>query len=271
MKKYNTYYPAVRASKTKKIRKKPSFSFLKPILLFVIFVAICAGTYVLAKKTYHAVAASQLGTWTPSTATVSGADGTLAKELYAAVEEKLNKPFSTRDAVQLQRQLVRAYPQLRHVSVKRGLLTSKVKVTVKRRVPVAQFYVSDGSIRFIDEDGSIYEDKKPDPLRTISTVAFKGTIPTQLNQELVDLIESTLKLKSQLEYASLQFDLTNNTVEMVLPDQCKIYFGQAKNLRQKARRAAQIEELARETAPHPHVLDFTYFDDGKVFLRQVSR
>ena len=151
------------------------------------------------------------------------------------------------------------------------MLTSSIKVAVKRRVPVAQFHASDGSVLFIDEDGTVYEDKKPDPLRTIPQVEFKGTIPTQLSQELIDLIESTLKLKSQLEYASLQFNLTDNTVEMWLPDQCKIYFGQAKNLRQKARRAAQIEALAKQTAPHPHVLDFTYFDDGKVFLRQVPR
>ena len=57
---------------------------------------------------------------------------------------------------------------------------------------------------------------------------------------------------------------------MKLPDTSVIRFGQAKNLRQKVYRAAQIESSAKEKQMTAHELDFTYFDEGKVFLRQMA-
>lgn len=271
MKKYDYYRPSASSvGRKKKNRKKASFSFLKPLVFFLIFVGLCFAAYLGASKTYAAFSASRLGKWKPKAAVVSGADGVMGKELQAAADKKLNAVFSVQDAVALQSALAKKYPQLRRISVKRGILSGKLKISVKRRVPVAKFILPDGAVRFIDEDSTVYADPNPAPLLTVPFVELEGSVPEKLGAEFVGLVQSALKLKDQLDFAFLRFNAGADTVRMYLPDECVINFGPAKNLREKARRAAQIEALAKEGFAHPHELDFTYFDDGKVFLRQTA-
>lgn len=271
MKKYDYYRPSASSlGRKKKIRKKASLSFLKPIVFFFIFAGLCFAAYTGTRKAYRAFAASRLGQWQPSQAVVTGAQGVLAKELQSAADEKTKAPFNVSDAVKFQAALAQKYPQLRRIAVKRGLLSGKLTVSVKRRIPVAKFVLPGGEVRFIDEDSTVYQDPNPDPLHVVPFVELEGKTPQKLGEEFVELVQSALKLKDQLDFAFLRFNLNSDTVSMHLPDGCILNFGQAKNLRQKARRAAQIEALAKDSMPHPHELDFTYFDDGKVFLRQTG-
>lgn len=269
MKKYVYYRPAAAVGKKKKIRKKASFSFLKYIFLFLLFAAVCVGLYWGARRGYEAWTVSRMGKWQASSATVSGAQGVLAKELLAAAQAKTNVNFSVQDAVQLQDELKRKYPQLRQIRVERGLLTGKLKVAVKRREPIARFGEAKQN-QFMDEDGTIYQDPNPDPLISVPTVELQGKVPENLGEEFAGFVRSTLKLKKQLEFSSLQFNLQADTVTMGFADGSVILFGAAKQLRQKARRAAQIRALAQKNTSEPYELDFTYFDAGKVFLRQKA-
>lgn len=272
MKKYDySRVPAMPAGRKKKFRKKASFSFLKPLSFFIVFILLCFAAYVGVSRAYDAFSSSRAGKWTPKTIQIHGAEGALAKELKADAEPKLNVPFSLKDAASLRKSLKQKYPQLGDISVRRGLFSGALKVSVKRRQPVAKFVLPGGAVRYIDEEGNVYPDPTPDPQRSVPFVELEGNIPENLGGEFVDLVQSALKLKAQLDFAFLRFNTDADTVRMHLPDGCVILFGPAKNLRQKARRAAQIEESAAKGAyPHPHELDFTYFDDGKVFLRQAA-
>ena len=271
MKKYDYYRPAATSlGRKKKVRKKPSLSFFKSILFFLVFIGLCFASYLGITKAYQAFSASRLGNWKPTALSITGVDGELAKQIQKETESLVNKDFSVKNAVSLQSRLIKKYPQLRHVSVKRGLMSGKLKIAITRRQPIAKFILPDQNIRFIDQDSTIYADSNPDPLSTVPYVELEGKIPEKLGEEFVDLVESSLKLKDQLDFAFLHFDPSADTVRMHMPDGCVINFGQAKKLRQKARRAAQIEKIAKEGYPHPHELDFTYFDDGKVFLRQTA-
>lgn len=272
MKKYDYYRPSASSlGRKKKVRKRFSFSSLKPFLLFLFFVALCFAGYVGASKAYRAFSASRIGKWTPKAVNISGVDGELAKQLQNAGNAKLDKTFSLADAAALEQELGRKYPQIRQISVKRGLWSGKLKITAKRREAVAKFVLPDGSVRFIDEDSTVYTDPNPDPLAQVPFVELEGNVPAQLGSEFVGLVQSTLKLKDQLDFAFLRFNADKDTVRMYLPDDSIINFGPAKNLKDKARRAAQIEALcAQRSLPVPHELDFAYFDDGKVFLRQTG-
>ncbi len=270
MKKYDYYRPSASSlGRKKKVRKKPSFSFLKPILFFIVFLLLCFGAYLVASKAFAVFSESRLGRWKPETVSVSGVKGVLAKEMQSAAEQAIGKVFSAQDSARLQASFSKKYPQLRRVNVTRALWSGKLKISVKRREPVAKFVLPGGAVRFIDEDSTVYADANPDPLLTVPFVELEGNVPEKLGEEFVDLVQSALKLKDQLDFAFLRFNTDKDTVRMYLPDECIINFGPAKNLRQKARRAAQIEALGGRL-PHPHELDFTYFDDGKVFLRQTA-
>ena len=270
MKKYDYCSTPVSAlGRKKQSRRKTSSSFLKPVVFFSLFVALCAAACFGASKAYQAFSASRMGSWRVKQAVVSGADGVLAKELQAAADKKIDTNFSVSDAVDFQREISKKYPQLRAVSVKRGLLSGKLKVAVKRREPVAKFMLPDGAVHFIDEDSTVYTDASPDPLQTVPLVELEGAIPNKLGVEMVELVQDLVKLKKQLNFAFLRFNTDKNTVKLYLPDETVIDFGQAKNLRAKARRAAQIEAVAQEKGiSSAHELNFAYFDYGKVFLRQ---
>lgn len=271
MKKYDYYRPsAASLGRKRKIRKKASFSFLKHFVFFLVFASLCFACYIGVSKAYGAFSASRLGGWKPQVAVVSGAQGALAKELQAAADKKLDKAFSSQDITPFQRELAAKYPQLRRVSVSRGLLSGKLKVSVVRRKPVAKFELPGGAIRFIDQDSTVYTDPNPDPLLVVPFVELEGNTPQKLGSEFIDLVQSALKLKEQLDFAFLRFNTDNDTVHMYLPDGSMLDFGPAKNLRAKASRAAQIERLPAGFLPRPHTLDFSYFDDGKVFLRQTA-
>lgn len=272
MKKYDYYRPSASTlGRKKKVRKQHSLSSLKPLLLFVFFAALCFAAYVGVSKTYQAFSASRLGKWSPKSVSVSGVEGELAKQLQNAGQAKLQKVFSLADAAALEKQLQSRYPQLQQISVRRGLWSGKLKIDAKRRQAVAKFVLPDGSVRFIDQDSTVYTDPNPDLLSPVPFVELEGSVPQKLGSEFVELVQSTLKLKDQLDFAFLRFNTDKDTVQMYLPDDSVISFGPAKNLRAKARRAAQIEALcAEKEIPSPHVLDFTYFDDGKVFLRQTG-
>ncbi len=271
MKKYDYYRPSASSlGRKKKVRRTSTVTFLKPFVFFLLFVGLCFAAYVGASKAYAAFSASRLGKWQPEEAVISGVEGVLAKELQQAADKKIKKPFSVSDSVSFQAELAKAYPQLQHVAVKRGLLSGKLKVNVSRREPVAKFLLPNGNIRFIDSDSTVYTDPYPDPLAEVPFVELEGNIPQKLGGEFVDLVQSALKLKDQLDFAFLRFNTDKDTVRLYLPDESVIDFGPAQNLRAKARRAAQIEALAdKQGLGRPHELNFAYFDDGKVFLRQI--
>ena len=156
------------------------------------------------------------------------------------------------------------------MSVTRGLWSGKLKIAAKRRQAVAKFVLPDGSVKFVDEDSTVYTDPNPDPLAQVPFVELEGSIPEKLGGEFVELVQSTLKLKDQLDFAFLRFNTDKDMVRLYLPDESVIDFGPAQNLRAKARRAVQIEALAdKQGLGRPHELNFAYFDDGKVFLRQI--
>ena len=271
MKKYDYYRPAANSlGRKKKIRKQTSLSFFKSIAFFLVFIGLCFAAYVGVSKAYQAFSASRLGRWRPSAVVLSGVEGTLKKQIQKETDSLINKDFSVSNAVSLQSRLLKKYPQFRHISVKRGLFSGKLKITLTRRQPIAKFVLADQSLRFIDQDSNVYTDPEPKDPSSVPLVELDGVIPQNLGKEFVELVETSLKLKDQLNFAFFHYNPAADTMHMHMPDGCIINFGPAKNLRQKARRAAQIEEIAKEGYPHPHELDFAYFDDGKVFLRQIA-
>ena len=217
-------------------------------------------------RAYHWLTETHVTDWKAKQVEVSGITGDFYKKITALAQEHVGQPFSVKDAVALREEILTKYPMLKKVSVKRGLLKGTLRVNVERRTAVAKFVMPDGSLKYIDGESVIYTDPSPDTLRAVPSIELEGEIPERLSPELVELVESTLKLKKELEFSALRMNLAQNTIKLFTPDGCEIDFGQAVNLKSKAARAAQIMALAREKYARPFVLNFTFFDEGKVFL-----
>lgn len=274
MKKYDYYRPSASSlGKRKKLRKKrPFLSYLKLILLFIAVCLLFFAGYLAVSKGYAAFSSSKISNWQVKSVVVNGLEDPLGKALLEMLQPYEGKPFTVKDAADLRAAIVKKYPQLRKVSVKRGLVTGNLTVAVQRRVPIAKFVLPGQETKYIDSDSTVYTDGSPDPehVKEIPFVELEGDIPAQLSTEFVDLVQSTLALNKALNFAFLRFNLNTNTVKMYMPDGCIIDFGTAESLKDKARRAAEIIVYGRQHFKKPQYIDFKYFKFGKVFLTQIT-
>ena len=246
-------------------RKKPSF-FFKSICSLLLIIAVAFGAFVGLRHAYYTLKNAQITDWHVKSVSVSGLSGTYEKEIFTRVATLEGKPFSMEDADKLRQELIAQYPTLTKIAVSRGLLSGKLKVYAQPRQPVAQFVLPDNSRKYIDEESVVYVD--PQEVRDVLEVKLVGDAPAKLESSFVDLVQSLVKLKKTLPFESLEFNVTDNTVTLDLPDKSVIRFGQAVHLKHKVHRAAQIVALARKKYTAPVTLDFTFFEKGKVFLTQ---
>ena len=266
-------YGYIRPSATLYVRrrtvrkKRPSF-FLKFFLFLFLIIGIGWCGFVGVRYGYYVIKNAQITDWHVKSVSVSGVSGEIEKEIFTAAAAQEGKPFSFSDAENLQARLAKSYPMLRQISVTRGLLTGKLKISVKPRHAVAQFVLPDHSRKYIDKDSTVYTD--PYGPHEVPQVSLVGTVPDKLQPSFVEMVQEVLKLKKSLPFESLELNLQENTVAMHLPDESVILFGSAKQLKNKARRAAQIMERVRGKYQQPVTVNFEFFEQGKVFLTLSS-
>jgi len=268
MKRCNYYQPSTKylGKKRRVVRRQGGASFFSRVIILLFLAAAVAGGVFAANRGYQWIVQAKLTDWKPREVVVTGVSGEFYKNILALSKPHEGQPFSIKDAVALRDRILTAYPMLKSVSVKRGLIKGVLTVTAERRTPVAKFVLPDKTLKYIDGDSVIYTDPNPDSLQPVPSVELEGEIPDKISPELVDLVESTLKLKRDLDFSSLQMNLTYNTIKLLTPEGCTVDFGQAVNLRNKAMRAAQIMAAARGKYPAPFSLDFRFFENGQVFL-----
>lgn len=261
-------YPLGKKKRVARRKKGSFFFFIKSLILLVVVAALLFGGWKALSAGYQLIVQSKISNWHAKTVSVSGLTGKLGREVYALAKPYEGKPFSIKDAVALREQIIKTYPMLKEVRVKRGLLSGKLKVSAQRRVPLAKFPLPDRSVKYIDADTTIYTDSNPDLLQEVPLVELEGVVPEKVGQEFVELLESTLKLEKQLDFEFLRMNLKENTVSMYMPDGCIIDFGPAVLLKKKALHAAEILDYAKPRYKHPFLINFEFYEDGKVFLTQ---
>lgn len=241
---------------------------MKFFLVLLLGLSFLAGGWILLSNGYRLLVEDNISQWHAKKVVVVGIEGPLYEKIGALVRPFQGHPFSAEQGLALRQKISQQYPMLKQVTVKRGLLRGTLTVSAVRRVPVAQFKLSDGSIRYIDTDRTVYTDAGFSPSQQVLPVELEGPVPEKLSVELIELVQSALKLRKELDFSFLRMNLTANTVKMYMPDGSVIDFGPSVQLKNKAARAAQILTLSREKYPAPFVLDFRFFENGKVFLTQ---
>lgn len=271
MKTRNYYRPStVSLGKKKRVvrRKSGARFFLKFFLLLIILTLCIGGGWLVLSKGYDLLVQTNVSDWQVKNVVVNGVSEPLQAQLLALVQPYQGHSFSTKQSVALSQTIRQKYPMLKRVKVKRSLLGGTLMVSAVHREPLAQFTLSNGSVKYIDAQGVIYTDATLFTPQKMLPIELEGPIPEKLNSELMELVQSALKLRRELDFSLLHMNLTNNTVKMYMPDHSVIDFGSAIQLKSKADRAVQILALARKKYTAPFVLDFRFFENGKVFLTQ---
>ena len=247
--------------------KKPSF-FFKFLSRFLLVAVLAVGLFFGARYVWRVFSQAQFTNWHAKTVVVSGISGAREQEIQKTASAFIGKPFSMTQAEQLERQFAKAYPMLAGFSVSRGLITGKLKISARPRKAVAQFVLPDHSFKYLDSSSTVYED--PQGPQNLLQIELSGEVPDKLPSSFVEWKEDLLKLKKVLPFEALQVTMPATTVTMRLTDQSLISFGSAERLKEKAARAGQILDSARQNYDAPFVMNFAYFDQGKVFLTHSS-
>ncbi len=266
MRKYGYKRPSATLYTRRRVRtKRPSF-FLKFFSLLFLLVLLGGVLFLTGRYAWQVIARAQITDWHVKTVAVSGFSGGAQQTILARITPLIGQPFSMADASELQAQLVQQYPMFEEVDVSRGLLSGKLTVSGTPRHPVARFEMPDHRFKYIDQTSTIYAD--PQGPTDVLHVQLVGPVPEKLDPSFVELVQSILKLKKSIPFEALQLNLERNTVTMRLPDGSTIAFGAAHALKEKAARAAQIMDKIRGKYPTPVILNFEFFNQGKVFLTQ---
>lgn len=273
MKTRNYYRPStVSLGKKKRVvrRKSGARFFLKFFLLLFVLAVCVGGGWLVFSKGYALLTDANLSDWRVKKVAVSGLAGPLQEQILALARPYQGQSFRAEQGAALRQLIRQKYPMLKQVQVKRGILSGTLTVSVSRRAPIAKFRLPEGNVKYMDETGVVYTDADFSAMQEILPVELEGAVPEKLSTEFVELVQSALKLRNELNFAFLHLNQTDNTVKMYMPDNSAIDFGPAVQLKNKAARAAQILTLAREKYAAPFVLDFRFFENGKVFLTQKA-
>ena len=241
---------------------------MKFFLFLAASVFVVGGGWLVISKGYDLLVQANVADWQAKKVVVDGVNGPLQKQLLALITPYQDQPFPAEKSVSLRETISRKFPMLKRVKVKRGLLRGTLTVSAERRTPLARVKPVNGPTRYLDADGVIYPDADVDTPAEVVSVVLEGPVPGKLETHLVELVQHAVKWRKELAFTSLHINLTDNTVQMYLPDESVIDFGPAVQLKNKATRAVQIWSLARKKYPVPFVLDFRFFENGKVFLTQ---
>ena len=274
MMKTRTYYRPSTVSLGKKkrvVRHRTGARFLVKFFLFLFLCAIIAvGSWFLVTRGYRALNERQSSHWQAKEIILSGVKGPLHTQVMALLQPYQNKTFSKQDADELRKTLQHRFPMLSEINIKRAWWHPTLQVHAQHRTPLAKFMLPSGTVQYIDADRTIYEDAYAPASSPVPFIELEGEIPQKLSAEIIELIQSTIKLHQELDFAFLRINLTNNTVKMYMPNDCIIDFGPAIDLKQKAELAAKIITFSQGKYSVPFVLNFHFFDSGKVFLTQVA-
>ena len=273
MKTRNYYRPSTVSLGKKKrvVRRKVGTRFFLKIFLLISFAAfVLAGGWGLWYS-YRLFTQTDLSDWHVKEVEVVGLSDPLHASVLAAVQPYQNTPFPAEKSNLLRNKLAVQFPMLKNIRVKRKLLHGKLLVSAARRVPLVRLQREDDAVRYADADGILYTDTAPENSTALPILRLEGKMPEKLEGSLAQWISTLAQLHNGLDYRLIVFNTADNTLQLHLADQSVINFGPAVALQQKAARAAQIRALAKEKYPGPFVLDFRFFENGKVFLAQQAR
>ncbi len=266
MRKYGYKRPSatlyVRKRRTVR-NKQPSF-FLKFLCLSVLLGGVCAGLFFGGRAVYRAFARAEFTNWHVKEVAVLGGTDALEKEIRTHTNTLLGKDFSGTQASKLERTLSQQLPMLKSVSVSRGFFSGKLKIAVRPRKAVARFVLPDRSYKYLDDSGTVYTD--PAGPQDILQIELKGEVPARLPADFVTEVQTILKIGKKLPVAAFQITVPEQTITTVLTDKSILHFGAAEHLKEKVSRAEQVLQHAHGAYEAPFRVDFTYFNQGKVFL-----
>ena len=180
---------------------------------------------------------------------------------------KLNQPFSSTDSCLLENDLRKNIEQVKSIKVQRKFFKKELLITAEKYKPFVYVLTPQDSF-FVTQEGIIFQDDEEKNKEGFLNVYLNAKIESDiLAKELVQFIKE-IKNTSLRKTDSVFVDFEGQTARFETPfGPVKLkYFKDAKI---QLSVLTEILEIAKEKDfTLPCLVDFTYFDRGKVYLKQ---
>ena len=175
--------------------------------------------------------------------------------------------LSSKEAHALETLLKENIKEAKTIQVKRNFFTKELLIVSEKFTPFVEISTSQGSY-FMTEDGFIFQDLEGQQKGGFFNISLNGKIESEiLAKELVQFIKE-IKNTSLRKTDILTIDLADNIAYF------DTQFGTAKlkgfkEVKKQLSVLTEILQIAKnKNFTLPCLVDFTYFDKGKVYLKQ---
>lgn len=246
---------------------------IKKIAVFLTLLVLLEGGYLLwqqGKSYIENFKMPTFFTWQIKQINIQAPTENLKSEIenYLAKKEiKTEIPLTSEQAKNLQTQLNESIKNIKDIKVKRKFFTKELSVSAEKFIPYAKIITQNEEF-FITEDGQIFKDNDPQIKEGFLNIFLNGKIESEiLAKELVQFIKE-IKTNSLRETDKVSIDLTEQTSVF----QTKYGPVKLKDFKEVKNQLSVLTEILKISQGKnfilPYFTDFTYFNKGKVYLRQ---
>ncbi len=268
-----SYTPVKKRFKGPINRRRAYKNRIKKIAIFLTVLALCEGAFLFwhQKNSYFEnIKLPSVLTYQVKTINIVTPTEKLKKQIEKQIKNKkinLNVTLSKKEAQDLENYLNENVKYIKSIKVARRFFTKELLVVASKYEPFARIYTPQDNF-FMTEDGQIFQDDDPQNKEGFLNIYLNAKIESEiLAQELVQFIKE-IKLSSLRNTNNISIDLNKQTAEFETkfgPVKLKDF----KEVKKQLSVLAEIFKISQgKNFTLPYFVDFTYFNKGKVYLKQ---
>ncbi len=244
-------------------------ALFKRVFLLIVFAAIIFGSYKGVKKISELSFNRPAWTkWTLKKTDISGAEGDLKYEINKYIPFNEGDIITSADTNVMEEMISSAMSQLDSVKVRRNFFNRHLKVSVKRKEALGK--ISDGAHTwYLAADAKVFKDEALPSYATLISARTNSKINSEIMPDEIVKLFRELNDSKNIKIKEASLDLNKKTLNLELEDGSLINMGDWKDAAGKAALYEDVTEQARKNnMKAPYQLNFKYFTDGKIYLKQ---
>ena len=268
-----SYTPVKKRFRGPVNRRNVSKNRIKKIAIFLTVLALAEGAFLIwheGKSYFENIKLPPALTWQIKTINIVAPTENLKKQIEKEIKNKkinLDIPLSSKEAKNLENYLNENINYVKDIQVSRKFFAKELLIIAEKFEPFAKIYtLKDNS--FITEEGQIFQDDDPQNKGGFLNVYLNAKIESEiLAKELVQFIKE-INNSSLRNSEDVSINIEEQTAEF------KTKFGpvKLKDFKEVQKQLSVLAEIFRisegKNFTRPYFVDFTYFNKGKVYLRQ---
>lgn len=271
-----SYIPVKRRFKGPVNRRHVRKNRIKKIAIFLTVLVLIEGAFLLWQQGKYYIENIKLPNaliWQIKTTNIVSPTEKLKTQIEKELKNKkinLGSKLSAAQAKELENYLNERVKYIKSIKVSRKIFTKELLIVVEKFEPFAKIYTPQDNF-FITEEGRIFQDDDPQGKGGFLNVYLNAKIEDDIcAKELVQSIKE-IKANSLRNTNDVLMDIKEQTSEF----NTKFGSVKLKDFKEVKKQLSVLAEIIKisqgKNFTRPYFVDFTYFDKGKVYLKQAYK